>query len=394
MTGAAGSGKSSIALTVAQKWEQEHILAASFFLSSSDKTRNSCWKVVSTIAYQLALQSPSFRDAISSVAWANPGVFEAATSTQITELIVQPLAKIGNDSIAGTIILIDGVDECGETDQEELMDIVKKIVVDSPFRAFIVGRPGVVMSGEIESGELLDTSHHLRLSDDKEFDATDDIKHTLRIQLPKLVKKDLSDIDEHVDAITEASSGQYIYPATVIRHVKEGKRDSPMKRLDSILAWIRGPKREESGAPYLLRTLDTLYRNILLAAIEHAKTSAKDTGQNRDPIVLALRAFASLHISTVLEVESQSETVYDRLLDLTAGTFNSVVCDLRSLVRVRDPAETGRVIQFYHRTCLEFLQNAHRIGEDKADLYFEEGRINSYALKHLGNGFKKSCEWP
>ncbi|TEB30436.1 hypothetical protein FA13DRAFT_551896, partial [Coprinellus micaceus] len=64
MTGAAGSGKSSIALSVAEKCERNHTLGGTFFFSSSDDTRKSCSRFVSTIAYQLALQSKKIRDSI------------------------------------------------------------------------------------------------------------------------------------------------------------------------------------------------------------------------------------------------------------------------------------------------------------------------------------------
>ncbi|TEB30448.1 hypothetical protein FA13DRAFT_1630805, partial [Coprinellus micaceus] len=66
MTGAAGSGKTAIALTIADYCDSDGTLAASFFFSSSDDTRNSCLRLVSTIAYQLGLRNNALRSTIAA----------------------------------------------------------------------------------------------------------------------------------------------------------------------------------------------------------------------------------------------------------------------------------------------------------------------------------------
>jgi hypothetical protein len=391
MTGAVGSGKSAVALTVAKECVRRHVLVASFFFSSLDDTRNDCSRVVTTIAYQLGLQNPSLRDAITDAVSVDPLVFGTSLSTQATKLILEPLRKAGFDSVPG-LILLDGIDECVEEEQSRLMAIAKHILETTSFRVFITGRPEVVIRRELEPGGLLDPAYHIRLSDDKEFDATDDIRRTLSLHLPNLTKQDAAELKECIDAIIMASSGQYIYPATVLKYVQQGtlRGDLPKKRLSSVHGWIRKPMTAGRALSFVLSALDQLYRNILLAAVNAHANEPFNTEKGKREIILIVRAFASLQISTVPQVESQSASVHDQLLGLEEGTLHSATCDLRSLVRIRESKEAGRIVQFYHRTCLDFLRDVGRAGKDGKEMYFPEDRITSYLVKRLGLGFNAS----
>ena len=61
MTGAAGSGKSCLQQTAAEKCGSSEILAASFFLSAQDATRNTIDPVIPTIAYQLGRENSTLK---------------------------------------------------------------------------------------------------------------------------------------------------------------------------------------------------------------------------------------------------------------------------------------------------------------------------------------------
>jgi hypothetical protein len=397
MMGAAGSGKTAIALTVAEQFEELRLLAASFCFSSSDSSRNDTSNFIPTIAYQLGLKHDGLHDSIAKAVAHNEHIFAMSLKNQVSELIVNPLQDIGLDRSIPSIILLDGIDECmGKDKQDELMSLIGEAFFGgrTHFRIFVTSRPEVAFRGALEPGGSLEDLHCIRLSDDKEFDATQDIRLSLQTHLPKAVNQHVANLQEAIDAIATASSRQYIYPETVLKYISDRRKDSPKGRLKAVPSWIRNPTRPDRKATDLqvLQALDKLYRNIALVAIGAYSNNALDpTTKEKNPLALILQVFASLQISTPCEAPSSSasDSIYDLLLGLEEGTFNSVVCHLRSIVRVREPMEMGRVIQFYHRTFQEFLQDSNRAGKD---LYITRGRIDPYVVKRLGVGFILTVE--
>src|SRR5882762_6245437 len=64
LDGVAGTGKSTIAQTVAYHFNQTHELGASFFCSRDDAGCSNIALVFPPIAYQLCLLSPAFRERV------------------------------------------------------------------------------------------------------------------------------------------------------------------------------------------------------------------------------------------------------------------------------------------------------------------------------------------
>jgi hypothetical protein len=319
-------------------------------------------------------------------------VFERSLLDQATKLIFDPLR--GEQGMrASWIVIIDGVDECIETDRDRLIAFLKTMFLEgrTGFRVLVIGRPDVALRSALRPGGDLDGSAQIRLSDDKEFDATDDIRRTLWTQLSKLLGPQRVTAED-VEVLVAAASGQYIFPATVIKQVKEGRRASPHGRLKAIRSWISNGRKTASRGLNPLSALDVLYQNILSTAVaEYTKASHENTaGKEQDPIALALQGFALLEVSTPLSrLESECEAVYDSLLGLPKGGFNSVVCDLGALIRVREPTEIGRVTQFYHQTFQEFLQDEQCAGEA---FHLSQARIHAYIVKQLCKSFISSAE--
>ena len=66
LNGLAGTGKTTIAYTVAERCHEEGILGASFFCSRSDSDCNNPSMIFTTIAYQLGLFYPPYRELVRS----------------------------------------------------------------------------------------------------------------------------------------------------------------------------------------------------------------------------------------------------------------------------------------------------------------------------------------
>lgn len=110
LNGSAGTGKSTIASTVAKMFSQQGILGATFFCSRDDALCSNEKLIFPSIAYQLAHFNSEFGQRLARAIKSQPEITHAAVSFQLQKLIVEPLATISN--FPPCAIIIDGLDEC------------------------------------------------------------------------------------------------------------------------------------------------------------------------------------------------------------------------------------------------------------------------------------------
>ena len=84
LLGPANSGKSMIAQAIAEHWDAEKILLATFFFSQHDLSRNHVLPLFMTIAYQVAMNFPDSWNAITRVVEQNPSVLKQCPEFQLT----------------------------------------------------------------------------------------------------------------------------------------------------------------------------------------------------------------------------------------------------------------------------------------------------------------------
>jgi len=114
----AGTGKSTITLTVARKWSDEKRLGASFFFSRGGGDLSHASRFFTTLAYQLARTQPQFTATSRRAVTEYPDIAEQGHSEQWKHLILQPVSRLGKEShqLQSVVLVVDALDECEDDD--------------------------------------------------------------------------------------------------------------------------------------------------------------------------------------------------------------------------------------------------------------------------------------
>lgn len=91
LSGMAGTGKSTIARTIARSISDQRYLGASFFFSRGGGDLGHAAKFVSTLAYQLAKVSPDLKRLICNAIAKQDDITHQGLDNQWKELIIRPL---------------------------------------------------------------------------------------------------------------------------------------------------------------------------------------------------------------------------------------------------------------------------------------------------------------
>ncbi|KAB8076271.1 WD40-repeat-containing domain protein [Aspergillus leporis] len=114
LNGMAGTGKSTIARTVAQSFHDKGQLGATFFFKRGEADRGNAKYLISTIARQLVTRHrPLVPDVLNAIE-NDPNISSNFLSSQFDKLLLQPLLNLRLNQPTTTVIVIDALDECSD----------------------------------------------------------------------------------------------------------------------------------------------------------------------------------------------------------------------------------------------------------------------------------------
>jgi hypothetical protein len=129
LNGLAGTGKSTIAQTIAERIFADGQLGASFFCSRDFEDRSNLHFIFPTLAVQLARRYTEFRSIFIPLVQSDPGIAHESLYNQMNKLIVQPL----KESAISTVIVIDALDECkDEEPASAILSVLGQFVSQIP----------------------------------------------------------------------------------------------------------------------------------------------------------------------------------------------------------------------------------------------------------------------
>ncbi|KAH9942106.1 hypothetical protein B0H21DRAFT_868323, partial [Amylocystis lapponica] len=146
MHGPAGSGKSTIATTIANYFVGLHRCGAFVFFDRSRAEASSPKHVIRTIAHQLGLHDPFMQAALVKMIQDEGDIDMLQPSVQFTKLLIQSLhnAQTMHTRPGPIIIIIDALDECGTAQERQtLLQLISKNIIKLPsnYHFFITSRP-------------------------------------------------------------------------------------------------------------------------------------------------------------------------------------------------------------------------------------------------------------
>ncbi|KAG9086363.1 hypothetical protein FRC07_013118, partial [Ceratobasidium sp. 392] len=123
LDGMVGTGKTAILYSLRQYLEDDGRFTANFFCSRRMPTCNYVRRIMPTISHQLCRVSRPFRSVVFRTIEQDAQIWEQPLAHQFDKLIAAPLRKVGHTFMSTPVVLIDGIDGCGDRGGvEQLLD--------------------------------------------------------------------------------------------------------------------------------------------------------------------------------------------------------------------------------------------------------------------------------
>ena len=203
LNGLAGTGKSTIAQTFAERLFSEGNLGASFFCSRDFQDSSNLHLIFPTLAFQLAHKFPNFRSHFVSLLRSNPDVVHESL---YQKLIAEPLRKTG----VSTVIVIDALDECKDDEPSSaILSVLGRFVEEIPeVKFFITGRPEPRIKTGFLLPLLLDSTQVFILHNVDHSSIENDIWILLKRDLSELARRRQLEGGRAMNSLTCCVAGQ------------------------------------------------------------------------------------------------------------------------------------------------------------------------------------------
>ncbi|KAF9644549.1 hypothetical protein BDM02DRAFT_3121687 [Thelephora ganbajun] len=302
LNGLAGTGKSTIAQTIAERVFADGQLGASFFCSRDFQDRRSLHFIFPTLAVQLARKYPEFRSIFVPLVQSNPGIVDLSLYTQIINLIVRPL----EESNISTVIVIDGVDECEDDEPASaILSLLGPYVLMIPKVKFILtGRPEPRIPEGFRVPLCAKVAYVFVLREVESIQADSDIRLFFKQSFLELTRRrhglDEWPTEEQLDLLCERAAGSFAYAVATVKFTDQRNND-PKDQLDRLLRSPRGSAREGKTKFKANATLDSLYMSILQEAFSDDDPEGDHkTRSILAAVILAANPLSPFTIATLL----------------------------------------------------------------------------------------------
>ncbi|KAH8595410.1 WD40-repeat-containing domain protein [Bisporella sp. PMI_857] len=351
LSGLAGTGKSTIARTVARSRFDKGNLGASFFFSRGGGDTGHAGKFVTTIAVQLASNVPPLQQHIRNVFAERTEITSQSLRDQWQQLVLLPLSKLKDRKWKCIVLVVDALDEC---DDERNILIILQLLAEARLtktvrlRILLTSRPGnrirhgfsQMLSSQHKDLEL----HHIspRVID---HDITIYLEHELQIIRQEYDLHGDWPGQESIRSLVQRAAGLFIWAATACRFIHEGGEFAE-RRLSNIL---------QSGSSVVApeRHLNTIYFTVLQNASSHTFND-----DEKEEYLTRLRKVIGY---IILLLSPLSVNSISKLLGVSNRQVNQTLHRLHAILDI--PENATRPLRLYHPSFRDFLLDRERCND-------------------------------
>jgi NACHT domain len=381
LNGMAGTGKSTIARTIARQYYDQKRLGASFFFSRGTADRSHAGKFLSTIAMHLAHISPALKEHICRAVAEHNYIANQSLRDQWKHLIVQPLSMWRATSGRFPLILvIDALDECnGDKDIQQILELFAEVELlrSIQLRIFVTSRPETpIRLGFRNTSGIL--HRDLALHQISPTIVNNDISIFFKHKLEE-IRNASDDLPvgwpgkDIIGALVLKAHGLFIYAATVCRFIEQkGEQWPPDDLLRLIL--LNGTTDDSSprnasntnitdDSP--TKDLDEMYSQIL----EHSFTNI-NTLKDRQNLTSIFRQVIG---AIVILFNPLPAISIARLLDIDNKRIQMRLRHLHSVLEV--PDRQSHPLRLLHPSLRDFLLDKKRCSNQQ--LWVDEKKVHA-----------------
>ena len=339
----AGTGKSTIARTVARRYFEKKQLGASFFFTKGGGDVGHAGKFVTSVAVQLANSVPPLRRYICDVVTERSDIASQSLRDQWHQLVLCPLSKLdGNGCHSSYILVVDALDEC---DDDINIRIILQLLAEArslqrvQLRVFLTTRPEISIRHGFnqipDAGRQDFVLHSISPSI-----VDHDISIFLEYDLGLIGKEDAQEPgwpgSEAIRRLVETAGGLFIWASTACRFIREGRFAEG--RLHMLLEGSNAPAMPEEHLSGIYMTV--LRNSIRPHSFEH----------ERQRLYGMLRQFLGSIVAlfSPLSVESLSG-----LLHTTKQQVDRTLKNLHAILDI--PNDEARPLRLHHPSFRDFL---------------------------------------
>ena len=377
--GQAGSGKSTIAYSIARRFEfagdpsDTIILGGNFFCSRQFEETRLSKRIIRTVVHQLALKCKAFADQLRD------RDFETVNQNvraQFKDLFIAPWQASKPDccpdplkSPPNYLIVIDALDEIDGTGGSEFLRVLLEVIDKDENRLqglkfFVTSRRDPNLVKYVDS---LKSKQLYRLEEVPLKEAQDDIRTYLTAELPHFAGC------EELENLVVLTAGLFIYAATIVKYLAKYEPSEQKSFLTTLRAPSNSSNVQSLSTGKLFTSLDTLYSQILEGAFRDFSPEENGWEVRR----------SILHTFLCTAERTSTSVVADLLF-----TYTEVAEKLLSnLHAVLYCGEHGQVLT-YHKSFSDFILDRDRSGNFWCDQAMHHRVLANACFKCMKDGLR------
>ncbi|KKK19917.1 hypothetical protein AOCH_002525 [Aspergillus ochraceoroseus] len=374
LSGMAGTGKSTIARTVARSFQQKGLLGATFFFKRGEADRGNSKRFISTLTRQLVDKNPGLKSEVLHAVENNLEITTRSLNIQFEKLLYQPLTKLHPDQTPTIIIIIDALDECdGDQDLKLILNLLFKLeeIKSVHLRVFLTSRPEL----PIRYGFKDHQNHRdLILQELPKSVIEHDIRLFFESKLLAIQKERSLSPDwpgsEKIEKLVVMAIPLFIFAATICRFVGERKW-RPEQRLEKILDSASASSEDEMARTYM-----PILSQLL-------------AGANEEETHQLVKEFQHIIGTIILLASPLSLNALSLLIEFPLDDINNRLDGFHSVLSI--PVDFEAPVRILHLSFRDYLL------DKKCPFYIPEqdthSRIASHCLQLMKTRLKENiCE--